>query len=161
MKNRWQRFARFNLIGLLGAVLQSVLTLSLSEWMRWSRPAAALVAVELVLLHNFAWHWLFTFGERRMSDWKDGAGALLRFHTGNGLISLAGNWAVTYWLANQFNAPVLLSTAIAIALCSVLNFFVAQRWVFPVVRVADGNAKASGEFAAAKSASAKHKGALS
>ena len=47
-----------------------------------------------------------------------------------GLISLAGNTLLTYCLSHQLNVPPLASSVTAIALCSPINFLVADCWVY-------------------------------
>ena len=119
-----RRFGRFSLVGLMGAGLQVLLV-------SWLTPriglAATPVAVQIVILHNFLWHERFTWSDR-------GPGRvairLWRFHAGNGLISLVGNTVLMYLLVERLNAPVALAAAAAIAVCSLLNFLVADRWVY-------------------------------
>jgi hypothetical protein len=55
---------------------------------------------------------------------------LWRFHAGNGLTSLAGNTVLTYCLVDRLRVPVLPSAMGAIVICSLINFFIADRWVY-------------------------------
>jgi putative flippase GtrA len=97
--------------------------------MRLGLPAAAAapVAVEAAILHNFIWHERFTWRDRR------GGGMALRlwrFHLGNGFASIAANTLLAWWLVEQWKTPALPTAAVSIAVCAPLNFLVADRWVY-------------------------------
>ena len=124
------RFARFNVVGLLGAGVQ-LLAFSLLLRASHLRPAeAAPIAVEIAVLHNFVWHERFTWRDREPANWRRIAGRLGRFHAANGLISVFGNLAVTYCLVEWLGAPALLSAVAAIGVCTPANFLAADRWVY-------------------------------
>ncbi|MGH9656328.1 MAG: GtrA family protein [Candidatus Acidiferrales bacterium] len=127
---RCLRFGRFSLVGLMGAVLQLLLVSLLTECFGIPGVAAAAIAVEIAILHNFFWHERFTWRDRRLKSARQAAARLWRFHAGNGLVSLLGNTALVYWLVEWLKTPVLPSAAGAIALCSAVNFLVADRWVY-------------------------------
>ena len=122
------RFGRFNLVGLMGTALQLLLFDLLMGKFGLAGVVAAPIAVEIVILHNFFWHERFTW--RRPAGLRQRAIRLGRFHVGNGLISLAGNTLLTYWLSHELKAPPLASAVTAIALCSPINFLVADCWVY-------------------------------
>ena len=122
-----KRFGRFNVVGLMGAALQLALLGLLTERFGLSAVAAAPIAVEMVVLHNFFWHERFTWRDQGTLG-RQKAIRLWRFHAGNGLFSLAGNTLLTYYL--QLKAPPLASALTAIALCSPINFLMADYWVY-------------------------------
>ena len=124
------RFSRFSLVGLSGAVLQLILLWIFMKWFHLSALAATPPAVELVVLNNFGWHQHFTWCDRPVTATRDRALRLWRFHAGNGLVSLAGNTALTYVFVNLARLPAVPAAASAIALCSWVNFFVADHWVY-------------------------------
>jgi len=126
-------FGKFNLVGLLGAALQLFLIWLFTK--HFHAPAFALTpaAVEVVLLHNFVWHEHFTWGHRRHSG--SALSRLGRFQLGNGVISVAGNTLLTYVFVEFAKAGVLPSAIGSIAVCSLANFLVADRWVYAAGRV--------------------------
>lgn len=133
MKRAWSRvsrFGKFSLVGLLGAVLQLMLLSLLTKLFRVPVLAATPLAVELVLLHNFVWHERFTWSDRRFKSIRQRITRLWRFQAGNGLASVLGNTLIIYCLVERCKAPVLPSAMGAIALCSLMNFFLADRWVY-------------------------------
>lgn len=126
----WLRFSRFSAIGLLGCGLQVLLFHVLLRGLHLPGVAAAAIAVEIVLLHNFLWHERFTWRDRRTAGRWQRARRLWRFHAANGLVSLAGNTVLIYWLVERFRLLPILSSLIAIATCALFNFLLADRCVF-------------------------------
>ena len=124
------RLGKFNLVGLLGAALQLLLLYVLTKCFHISAIAATPMAVEIVVLHNFAWHERFTWRDRPLNSIRQRIARLWRFHVGNGLISVLGNTALAYCLVERLKAPVVPSAMGAIVICSLINFFVADRWVY-------------------------------
>ena len=124
------RFGRFNLVGALGAALQVLLFYLFMKCWRMPEAAAAAIAVEIVVLHNFFWHERFTWRDRRPGGLRQRTIRLWRFHAANGLVSVVGNTALTYCLVQQLKSPALVSAVAAIALCAPVNFWIADRWVY-------------------------------
>jgi putative flippase GtrA len=124
------RFGKFNLVGLLGTVLQLGLLHTFTRGLRLPAVGAAALAVEFVILHNFAWHEHFTWRDRQLKGIRQRLLRLARFHASNGFVSLAGNTLLTYVLVTKLNMPVLPSAVAAILGCSLANFLLAERWVY-------------------------------
>jgi dolichol-phosphate mannosyltransferase len=129
-KCAWLRFSKFAIVGLMGVALQLSLLALLTKHFRMLPVMATALAVEITLLHNFLWHERFTWRERRLKDFRQRARRLCRFHLGNGLVSLLGNTSLSYCLVVRLNAPPLPSAFASIALCSLANFALADRWVY-------------------------------
>jgi putative flippase GtrA len=127
---RFGRFSRFSLVGFMGALLQLMLVFLLTKYFGVLSTAATLVAVEITILHNFVWHQYFTWNNRGRRSSRQLAPRLWRFHAGNGLVSLAANASLMYWLVERLQAPVLPTAMGAIVICSLVNFLIADRWVF-------------------------------
>ncbi len=124
------RLGKFNLVGLLGAALQLLLLYVLTKGLLISTIAATPIAVEIVVLHNFVWHEGFTWRDRELKTRRRRIARLWRFHVGNGFISVFGNTALVYCLVERLKAPVAPSALAAIVICSLINFLVADRWVY-------------------------------
>jgi putative flippase GtrA len=82
----------------------------------------------VALLHNFAWHALYTWRDRRGEGGV--LGQMVRFHLSNGLVSMAGNLVLMRLLVEGTQMPVLAANGVAILGCSVVNFFLGDGWVF-------------------------------
>lgn len=130
MKGLQRRLGRFSLVGLMGAAVQLVLLSVLTKCFRVLGVVATPVAVEITILHNFIWHQRFTWRDRGANGFRQVALRLWRFHAGNGLISLCGNTLLMYCLADRLRAPAVPSAMAAIGVCSLVNFLLADRWVY-------------------------------
>lgn len=122
------RWWRFNLVGVLGVVVQLASLTLLHRVLRMQYLFATAVAIELTLLHNFAWHWRVTWRDRRERTlWP---AALLRFHLSNGAISMGGNLILMRFFVQSAHLPVVAANALAIVCCSLVNFAASHYWAF-------------------------------
>jgi putative flippase GtrA len=126
--NALARWARFNLVGAIGAAVQLVALAALNRMMPRHYLYSTAAATEITLLHNFLWHMHFTWRDRRQRiGWRT---VLLRFHLSNGVISLLGNLALMRVLVQQAHLPLLIANGVAIVGCSVANFWLGNQWAF-------------------------------
>ena len=131
MKPLARRWLKFNFVGALGIVVQLAALALLVKVARVPYLWATAIAVETAVLHNFVWHERFTWKDRTgEGHWRDTSGRLLRFHAGNGLISLGGNLLFMRLLVGGAGLKPLLANPISIALCAVLNFAASEWFVF-------------------------------
>ncbi|HEV2136689.1 MAG TPA: GtrA family protein [Terracidiphilus sp.] len=126
--NIFVRWVRFNLVGAMGMAVQLGALAVLNRCDDGHYLAASAAAVELAVLHNFAWHLRVTWPERR--DGSAVLGQLVRFHLANGLVSIAGNLVLMRVLVGNAHLPVLVANGIAIVCCSVVNFGLSHTWAF-------------------------------
>jgi putative flippase GtrA len=122
------RLAKFSMVGAIGISVQ-VAILYLFSAARMNYLIATALAVESAILHNFIWHSLFTWPDRRGSLAETFA-AFLRFNLSNGLISLVGNLALMALLSGELHWPLLPANLLSIILCALANFAVSDHWVF-------------------------------
>ena len=123
------RWCKFNLVGGIGIGVQIVALYFLKSLLHLNYLAATAMAVELAVIHNFFWHQNFTWPDR--AEEKHGsARRFLRFNLTNGAVSILGNVALMRVLVGEAHMNYLLANVIAIAVCSVVNFSVSDRWVF-------------------------------
>lgn len=122
------RWGKFNLVGAIGMVLQLGALALFNRWWRGHYLCATGAAVELTLLHNFAWHVHYTWRDRRGHSGI--LSRLMRFHLSNGLVSMMGNLVVMRLLVHEAHLPLLISNLIAVLCCSVVNFYLGNDWVF-------------------------------
>ena len=59
------------------------------------------------MLHNFVWHERWTWRDRAGGGPARLLGRLARFHAGAGIVSLAGNVAITVALVEWLHVPVV------------------------------------------------------
>jgi len=140
------RFLKFNGVGALGFALQLAL-LALLLRLGLHYLAATALAVELTVLHNFAWHERWTWSDRPAGAGSPSTGLragpstglstgraqrLWRFHAANGLVSLAGNLILMRLLVGLLGLPPVLANLIAVLTCALVNFTASDRFVFRV-----------------------------
>jgi putative flippase GtrA len=128
-----QRWLKFNFVGLLGIGVQLACLWLLVQMLRLNYLAATAIAVETAVLHNFVWHERFTWKDRAgqgTSRARIVGGRLVRFHLGNGLISIAGNLALMRLFVGTLHIKYLLANLITIGICSLLNFAASEWFVF-------------------------------
>jgi putative flippase GtrA len=123
------RLTRFVTVGVLGFLVQIAALAALTSLAHWTWLPATLVSVELAVIHNFLWHERWTWTDRAVES-SGPLPRLLRFHLANGAISIAGNAALMALLVGALHVPPLPANALAVGAMSILNFALADRWVF-------------------------------
>lgn len=126
--NTFARWWRFNLVGALGVGVQLAALAVLHRVLEARYLLATALAIEITLLHNFAWHWRVTWRDRREKASK--FAALVRFHLANGMISMAGNLLLMWLFVQCAHWRVLVANAVAIGCCSLANFAASHWWAF-------------------------------
>ncbi len=96
---------------------------------------ATAIVTEAAVLHNFAWHRLWTWRDRTTTP-RGWLVRLGRFHLANGAVSLAGNVAVMAALTGVLGVPCVPASVMAILVCATVNFLAGDRWVFKAESVA-------------------------
>lgn len=125
-----RHWVRFNVVSLVGVAVQAGVLELLLRLAGLHYLAATAMAVEAAVLHNFFWHRVWTWSDRR------GAGApnmLVRFHLTNGLSSLIGTILLMRILVEGVGLRPAIANLTSIALCSLIsliNFVASDRLVF-------------------------------
>jgi putative flippase GtrA len=124
------RWGKFNLVGAVGVAVQlgalAVLNRVFPGHYLWATAAA----LEVTLVHNFVWHWHYTWRDR--SDNAHVLRRCVRFHLANGAVSMIGNLVLMRVLVEGARMPVVPASGVAILCCSVVNFALGDQWVFGV-----------------------------
>ena len=123
----WKRGVIFNLVGVIGAVVQLGCLALLVDVASMHYLAATLLATEAAVLHNFVWHQRWTWRDRPATP-RESAARLMRFNLSNGVISLAGNLGMMALFVGGLHLPVVLANFVAICVCSLLNLIVSDVW---------------------------------
>jgi putative flippase GtrA len=126
------RWLKFNAVGIVGAGVQLAALWLFARVLSIQYVAATVLAVEVAVLHNFAWHEIWTWrglpAEGRLRR-------LARFHLANGFVSVLSNAAFTWLFKQWLGAPLLVANGISIVLTALLNFVMASVYVFPSQRI--------------------------
>ena len=124
------RWLKFNAVGALGIVVQMGAFALLFSAFHLNYMVATALAVETAVLHNFVWHERYTWKDRPRGGPRDVLYRLLRFHAGNGAVSLVGNVALMRVFVGGMGMNRYVASGAAIAICTVLNFAIGEWFVF-------------------------------
>ena len=128
------RWLKFNFVGGLGILVQLACLSLLVSGLHFGYLTATALAVETAVLHNLIWHERFTWKDRTgqvvHSRARDVGMRLLRFHAGNGAVSILGNLALMRLFVGTLHVPYLAANIVTIAICSLLNFAASEWFVF-------------------------------
>jgi putative flippase GtrA len=121
------RYLKFNFVGGIGIAVQLAALWIYEHAFGLHYLWATALAVETAVLHNFVWHERFTWKDR---SGRGLPGRLVRFHAGNGLISITGNVILMRLFAGALGMRHLVANGLAIAICSLANFAAGEWFVF-------------------------------
>lgn len=130
MNPRAARWFKFNLVGAIGFGVQLAALTLLVSGLRVNYLVATAIAVETAVLHNFVWHERYTWKGQGSTEARAIAGRLLRFHIGNGLVSLVGNVALMRLFVGVLHVQYVIANVITTFLCGLLNFALSEWFVF-------------------------------
>jgi putative flippase GtrA len=124
-----RHFIRFNVASFAGILLQLA-----TLWLLTSRAgvhyqAATLLAVTAAILHNFVWHWRWTWADRALAP-RAAARAFGRFALTNGAVSLGINLMAMPLLITGAGLPPVPANLLAIAGAGLANFYLADTVAF-------------------------------
>ena len=125
----FMRWMRFNAVGAIGIAVQIAVLALLRTSLGINYLLATAIAVEAAVLHNFFWHERFTWADR---SGRRSFARLIKFNLTTGAFSIAGNVIAMRFLVGIAGTEYLVANAISIAACSILNFLVADRIIFPL-----------------------------
>jgi putative flippase GtrA len=124
------RWIKFNAIGGIGIGVQLVALVVFRSWLRLDYLLATGLAVEVAVLHNFLWHERFTWADRPATRPVQSLFRLAKFNASNGAVSIIGNLLLVGLLVGEAKFNYVASNLFAIAVCSLVNFLLGDRFVF-------------------------------
>jgi putative flippase GtrA len=124
-----RRFLRFNAVSAAGFGVQLSTVAALTTWLETPVEAATAIAVAAAIVHNFAWHRRWTWGDRGGAR-EHVVRTFLRFAGANGVVSVAGNVAVVAVLVSLTGLHVVAANVIGVAISGLLNYKLSNRVVF-------------------------------
>jgi putative flippase GtrA len=130
-----RRWLKFNTVGAIGIAVQLLALAILKGCLGVNYMAATAVAVEIAVLHNYVWHELWTWRDRREGR---RIARLLRFNLSNGAVSIAVNLILMRLLVGTLHIPYLVANLGAIAAGSLANFLLSELFVFRRAQEAGG-----------------------
>ena len=124
------RLVRFFTVGWMGFVVQMAAFVALTSVVHVSWLSATAAAAELSIIHNFFWHERWTWKDRREFRGFSVLAKFARFNVATGIVGVGGNLAVVALYVIVFGLPPVMANVLAVATLSIINFIVADRWIF-------------------------------
>lgn len=126
-KASWVRWWKFNAVGGLGIAVQLLVLTVLKSGLGLNYLLATALAVEATVIHNFFWHERFTWADRQSASRFV---RLAKFNLSTGTFSILGNVVAMKLFVDGLRVNYFVANLLSIAVCSILNFVVADRFVF-------------------------------
>ena len=123
----WVRWWKFNAVGGMGIVVQLAALTILKSGFGVNYLMATALAVEVTVVHNFFWHERYTWADRRAAS---KIVRLAKFNLSTGTFSILGNVVAMKVFVDGLGVNYFAANLLSIAACSILNYFVADRFVF-------------------------------
>jgi len=120
-----RHFVRFNIASCAGILVQLATLWLLTTGAGIHYQAATLLAVGAAILHNFVWHWRWTWAERALTP-RGAVRAFGRFALTNGALSLVVNLMAMPLLITGAGLPPVQANLLAIASAGLANFYLAD-----------------------------------
>ena len=128
---RIRRFFRYNLVGAMGLAVKFSALAALVELARLGYLASTALAVEAVVLHNFAWHLRWTWRDRSAGlSRREILIRMLRFHLGTGAVAMITNLLVMRLLVEGLGAHYFPANLAATGFAGLANFMLSEFVVF-------------------------------
>ena len=121
------RWLKFNAVGAGGIVVQLGMLAVLKSGLQLDYLLATALAVEAAVIHNYLWHERFTWADRSTTNsWMRFA----KFNVSTGMFSILGNVILMRALVGGAHLNYFVANILTIAICSLVNFVVSDRFVF-------------------------------
>ena len=126
-----RRFLRFNLVAMLGLMVKFSVLTGLVEYARLGYMIATAIAVETTVLHNFTWHYLYTWRDRSIGiSWRAVLLRLVKFQFANGTVGLVGNLVLMRLFVDGLKIHYFPANVAATAISGLVNFLLSEFFVF-------------------------------
>jgi len=130
------RLLCFNAVGVMGIGVRLAVLSLLAGPLHVHYLVATAVAIEVSILHNFAWHLRWTWAPRAGARTNHVFFRCVAFHAGNGLVSMIGSLALMPLLVGSLGLHYVTANLAAIACTGVSNFVLGDRVIFRASRSA-------------------------
>ncbi len=126
-EQNWIRWWKFNAVGAMGIVVQLLSLTLLKSGLHVNYLLSTALAVEAAVIHNFLWHERYTWADRGSAS---RAVSFAKFNLSNGAMSIIGNVLAMKLFVGGLRLNYFVANMMSIAVCSILNFLVADQFVF-------------------------------
>jgi putative flippase GtrA len=124
-----RHFVRFNIASFAGILIQLAILWLLTSLVGMHYQGATLLAVVGAIVHNFVWHWRWTWADRALTP-RAAASAFGRFAMTNGAVSLTVNLLAMPLLIAVGGLSPVPANLLAITSAGLVNFYLADTVAF-------------------------------
>ncbi len=114
-------------MGGIGIGVQLIVLAGLKSGLHFDYLIATALAVEAAVVHNYFWHERFTWLDRTA---EAGLERFIKFNFTTGAFSIVGNVVLMKRLVGVMALQYLVANGVTIAICSIVNFAVSDKFVF-------------------------------
>lgn len=125
MGTKLRRWGIFNAVGTGGFILQLATIAVLTRQFEWSAAAATAIGIEIAFLHNFLAHTHWTWRDYPLRNAGEWLNRWWRYQAAK-TASIVANIGMTTALVALAGFPVELANIVAVAVCAIPNFFIAE-----------------------------------
>jgi putative flippase GtrA len=118
---------RYLAVATLGAAVQAAVVIAATVF-GCSPVAATVVGIEAAILHNFAWHDRWTWGDRKRREPR--LLRLVRYNAAMAGTSLVLGAGITWMVVEGFGLGVLPANAVAVGVVALANYMMSDRVLF-------------------------------
>ena len=126
------RWVKFSAVGVAGVGIQLAALMLFKSGVGLHYLVATALAVEVAVLHNFAWHEHWTWRDRTRTNPERRLvlGRLVRFHVSNGLVSILSNLLLMRLFVGYLGFHYLPANILSITITALANFLLSELFVF-------------------------------
>lgn len=133
------RIIKFGIIGSSGIIVNQSILYLFVEYVKLDYRISSIIAIECSIISNFFFNSIWTWGDRRVTRFKEHFIRLIKFNLSTGFTSFAFNWTILVLLTELLQMNYLFSNLIGIAIAAGINFFISHFWTFSSMKIQDNN----------------------
>lgn len=123
------RLVKFGIVGSSGVVVNMFFLWFLTETFHLYYLISSVLAIEISIINNFTWNYLWTWGDRKEKTSRTIVIRMVKYHI-SVVFAAVGNLILLGIFKEAFGMHYLIANGIGIAGGFILNYILGDRWVF-------------------------------
>jgi len=123
------RLFKFAIVGSFGVLVNMFFLWFLTETFRVYYLISSVLAIEISIINNFTWNYLWTWSDRKEKTSRAILIRMVKYHI-SVVFAAVGNWILLGIFKEAFGMHYLVANVIGIAGGFILNYILGDRWVF-------------------------------
>ena len=124
------RGTKFNLVGLLGMLVNSGCLYLLKGAVGIPLIPASVISIEIAIVHNFIWHRHWTWRDRNVQNPPSFIKQLLVYNIMTGLVDLSINVIVLWALTTIFGVYFMIANVFGMIMGPCFKFWINEKFIF-------------------------------